>query len=412
MKKFFAFMAVAVLVLAGCAGSGGGSSANSLTIFNLKPEIDEALKKYAADYEAETGVKVTIKTCGGGCDYGAQLRSEFQSGSEPDIFVIQGENDYIDWEHKIADLSSEAWVSDTDYAFTKDGKTYGFPYSVEGYGIIYNKEIMDKVGIDVTTLTNYDAWAAAIKKVDEQKEALGLDAVVSMAAGPTMTWLTGSQNFNAYLANGEQGMKYVDEVLAGTVDEARLSEYANWVELLFTNANQQVLTTGNYDEQVNAFKNGKTAFIAQGNWIAPNVEGVTFEMGIAPMGSKTADTDGIFMQAPSFYVVNKDSANAELAKKFLNDMVVTERGQKFIVEDAQMVPAFKSIEAVAGNSLNQSVIDWLQKGNNYAWDHYEMKSGFCNNTLGAIYSQYANKQITKEEFIKQVSDAIKALPSQ
>ncbi|TLG72769.1 ABC transporter substrate-binding protein [Culicoidibacter larvae] len=408
MKKFFAFMAVAVLVLAGCAG-GGGSSENSLTIFNLKPEIDEALKKYAADYEAETGVKVTIKTCGGGCDYGSQLKSEFQSGSEPDIFVIQGENDYVTWEHKVADLSAEPWSTDTEYAFVKDGKTYGFPYSVEGYGIIYNKDMMDKAGVDVSTLTTYEGWVAAVQKIDEQKEALGIDSVISMAAGPTMTWLTGSQNFNAYLANGEQGMKYVDEVLAGTVDDARLAEYANWVELLFNNANQQVLNTGNYDEQVNAFKNGKTAFIAQGNWIAPNMADATFEMGIAPMGSKTTATDGIFVSAPSFYAVNKDGANVELAKKFLNDMVSTDRGVQFIVEDAQMVPAFKSIKAEATNSLNQSVIDWVQKGNNYGWDHYYMPDGFCNNTLGAIYSQYANKQITKEEFIKQVSEAIKTL---
>ena len=80
------------------------------------------------------------------------------------------------------------------------------------------------------------------------------------------------------------------------------------------------------------------------------------------MGSKKEVTDGIFMAAPSFYAINKDSTQSQVAKDFLNNMVSTQRGQDFIVKDAQMVPAFKSINATFDSSLNNSLISWIKKG--------------------------------------------------
>ena len=410
MKFKMLVICIMTLLFVAC-GKKEETAKNTLTIFNLKPEIDPALKKYAADYEKEHGIKITVKSVGGGADYSGQLKAEFQSGNEPDIFVIQGENDFKNWEHKIADLSSEKWASDTDYAFKKDGKTYGFPYSIEGYGIIYNKGILDKAGIDVNTLNTFDGYQKAFEKIDSMKSELGISSVISIAAGPMMTWLTGSQNFNAYLSNGvkSEDLTFVNDVLAGKTDSKRMSEYADWIELLFKYADDKVLNTGSYDEQVNFFKNGKSAFIAQGNWIVPNLVGVNFEMGIAPMGSKKEVTDGIFMAAPSFYAINKDSTQSQVAKDFLNNMVSTQRGQDFIVKDAQMVPAFKSINATFDSSLNNSLISWIKKGNNYNWNHYYMPDGFCNNTLGSIYSQFANKQINKEEYVKLMTEAIQKI---
>jgi raffinose/stachyose/melibiose transport system substrate-binding protein len=422
MKKRLLLLVILVLSLMTVAEAGifdfmkkkKKEDLNSMTIFNLKPEIDPALKKYAADYEKEYGIKITVKSVGGGADYSGQLKSEFQSGKEPDIFVIQGENDFLNWEHKIEDLSNEKWAKDTDYAFKKDNKTYGYPYSIEGYGIIYNKDLLKKAGIDPKTLNNFAAYKKDFEKIDSMKEKLGIESVISMAAGPMMTWLTGSQNFNAYLSNGIKynDMTYVNNTLKGIVDKDRLSEYADWIELLFNYSDSKVLNTGNYDEQVNFFKNKKSVFIAQGNWIVPNLKGVDFEMGIAPMGSQKKVTDGIFVAAPSFYAVNKDSKAKQLAKDFLERMVSTDRGVQFIIKDAQMVPAFKTIKAKFDSRLNNDLIYWIQKGNNYNWNHYYMPDGFCNNTLGSIYSQLANKQISKTQFIEMITKSIKTLESE
>ena len=43
-------------------------------------------------------VDINIETVGGGNDYGAALRSKFQSGQEPTIFNIGGPQDVEDWD--------------------------------------------------------------------------------------------------------------------------------------------------------------------------------------------------------------------------------------------------------------------------------------------------------------------------
>ena len=105
------------------------------------------------------------------------------------------------------------------------------------------------------------------------KSALGLKSVVSMAAAIDMGWVTAHHNFNSLLSNGLPygDHSVVNDLLAGKVDAKRLSEYADWVELLFKYADKAVLTTGNYDAQVGAFASGQAAFLHQGNWVDPNM---------------------------------------------------------------------------------------------------------------------------------------------
>jgi raffinose/stachyose/melibiose transport system substrate-binding protein len=203
----------------------------------------------------------------------------------------------------------------------------------------------------------------------------------------------------------------VDSLLAGDVDQQRLSEYADWVELLFTYADQTVLTTGNYDAQVGAFATGKAAFLHQGNWVDPNMEAANadFEMGFAPHGSMREDTEGIFVSAPSFYVINAESENIEAAKQFLNDMVFTEAGQRFMVEEAGMIPAYGNVELNPTGQLSRSVQEWAAQGNVYAWNQYQFSGEFRDQTLAPIYNQFATGQIDKAQFISAMTDAFESL---
>lgn len=169
-----------------------------------------------------------------------------------------------------------------------------------------------------------------------------------MAASAEMFWVTAHHNVNSYLSNG---LKYDDQsvVLAATqgkVDAKRLAEYADWVELLFKYADKAVLTTGNYDAQVGDFSSGKAAFLHQGNWVDPNLKDakITFKTAFAPHGSTSTVSDGIFVSPPSYYVINSKSKKVKAAKKFLNDLVFTDAGQKFQVVEAGMIPAFSNIK--------------------------------------------------------------------
>jgi len=87
------------------------------------------------------------------------------------------------------------------------------------------------------------------------------------------------------------------------------------VDLLFEYADQTILNTGGYDEQVGKFAIGEAAFLHQGNWTDSSYADSTFDMGYLPHAAAAGENDSIFIGAPSYYVVNKDS-NEPIALKF------------------------------------------------------------------------------------------------
>jgi raffinose/stachyose/melibiose transport system substrate-binding protein len=413
MKKLLLVMLVAMMATSLFAAGGaeaGAAKAATLTIMQNKPEIGPQLEAYAAQWGAANNVKVTVKSIGGTAGaMGPQLKADYAAGDMPDIFTFDGLESYKEWEGVVLDVSGEPWVKKTAVAFTYNGKVFGAPVAVEGWGMAYNADLLAKAGIDPKTLTSYAAYKAAFEKLDGMKAQLGIDSVVSMAASIEMGWVTAHHNFNSLLSNGLAygDLSVVNDLLAGKVDATRLSEYADWVELLFKYADKGVLTTGNYDSQVGAFATGKAVFLHQGNWTDPNIQGAnaTFKMAFAPHGSMKKATDGIFVAAPSFYAINKDSKNLDMARKFIVDLVDTPAGHSYMVEAAGMIPAYSGISLQPTGQLSKSVQEWSAAGKVYSWSQYYFTGDFRDKTLNPIYNQFASGNISKAQFIDQMTKA-------
>lgn len=409
MKKIIVFISMLLVLVSLTACAPKEAEQVVITFKQNKPEIDDALQAYATAYEAATGVKVNAVSCGGGsCTLGDMLKADYAAGEMPDIFPIDGPDSYKQWEAIIADLSGEDWVDETSVEYVVDGKVVGFPVAVEGWGMAYNADLLAKAGIDPMTLTNYGAYMDAFAKLDGMKAELGIDSVVSMTAGPGMYWVTAHHNFNSLLSNGLEynDLSVANNILAGNIDDTRLNEYADWVDLLFKYADKTVLTTGNYDSQVGAFLNQKAVFLHQGNWVDGNLTDATFKMAFAPHGSSTSDTDGIFVSAPAWYVVNKESKNYQAALDFLKALVYTDLGQKYMVEDAGMIPAFGNITLKPKGQLSQSVQAWTAEGKVYSWNQYLFANEFRDNVLGPIYDQLAQGAVTADEFKALLKNAL------
>lgn len=411
MKKSLALLMVLTLIVAlfaGCAKKE--EAAKEVVIYQNKVEIHDQLSAFAAAYTAETGVKVTVKTSGGDSPYAEALKAEFQSDRQPDIFVIEGMGGYNTWESKLGSFEGDAWIGLTDLEFVVDGKVIGFPVAVEAWGIAYNVDLLNKAGIDPATLTSQEGYRAAFEKIESMKSELGVSSAIAMAAGPDMRWVTGLHNFNGYLS---AGLPYgdttvLDKLNAGEADMQRLTEYADWVELLFQYADRSVLLTGNYDAQVGQFATGKSVFIHQGNWIDPWLvsNGVEFPMAYAPHASVKGEHNSIFIGAPSFYVLNKDSQSTAEAKAFLNYMATNTKGHEYMVNEAKMVPAFTNVTLKPDTPLSANVTEWLAKGASYTWLQNDMPDGFGMNTIGPIYESFAKGDIDKQGFIDAIAAKI------
>ncbi|HOZ73035.1 MAG TPA: ABC transporter substrate-binding protein [Spirochaetales bacterium] len=388
-----------------------------INMFQLKVEIKDAIDGYAAAYSAaHPGVTVKVETLGGGGDYGGALKAKSQAGQMPDIFVIEGLGGYNIWKDYIADLSGEPWVKDTDLAMKVDGKIVGFPVAIEGYGLAYNADILAKAGIDPAALTTRAAYEKALAKLDSMKKELGITAPVSMAASVAggMWWVAAQHNLACYWGGGLafDDTSVIDKALKGELDEARFTQYAKYLQLLFKYADQNILLNGSYDDQVGAFAQGKTAFLHQGNWVDPNLKqlGVTFTIGYAPHAFLDTEQKGLYLFAPSWYCVNSKSPNADAAKAFLTAMATTPEGHDYMVNKAGMIPAFKSVTLKPAGQLSQALMAANAKGGNYGVFFGMLPDGAGQNVFGPIFDLFAQNQKDLPRFISDMKKAVADLP--
>ena len=247
----------------------------------------------------------------------------------PDIFVNGSGADFANWTDMLVDMSDQDWASDTDAAYVDESQgTIGFPYTTEAIGLAYNKDILDKAGIDPSTLTSPDAIKEAFETIDSKKDELGLTAVVGYAA--EQLTFTG-QPVTIYLVH--IWMKVLTEMtlltltcsmMAVKLDEGRFTDFANFVGLLNQYSDPALLVSGTYDQQILNFSSGKYAFVTQGSWIGATMvgddadaykEAGNFEVGMIPYAFEDGQ-DTILTSSPSWWSVYKDG-NVEAAEAFL-----------------------------------------------------------------------------------------------
>ena len=395
------------------ADAGGGVS--EIILVSNKIEIDAPLKAFAAIFEAQSGIKVDVRSFGGETPYAPAFAAMLNAGTEPEIYVFEGKAGYEEArdEGRLEDLSNEPWVSDTDVAFVDpdNGNVVGFPVAVEGWGLGYNKELLAQAGVDPASMVNIAGMKAAFEAIDAQKDELGIEAVVSMAAGPGMTWVTGLHGVNSYLTLGlpyNDSSKYIDMLLDGEVDQDRLTSWGAYYEMLMNYGIKNTVLTGGYDQQLGDFAVGRTVFIHQGNWTDPTFAelGVTFEMGYVPHAFLQETTDGIFVGAPSWYTVNARSQGIAEAKEFLAFMASSPEGHDYMVNQAGMVPAFKSVTLHPPGQLSIAVQEWASQGKIYAWQQNEMPSGFGMDVIGPIMAELGSGGIDLPQFVQLVTEAV------
>ncbi|MGM9985846.1 MAG: ABC transporter substrate-binding protein [Bacillaceae bacterium] len=424
-KKIFYGLTAGLLslsALAGCssgdnkANTGTKTSGKTIDIFQLKVEIDEPLKKLAKTYEKETGVKVNVRSVGGGSDYGAALKAEFQSGKEPDLFIIQGAGDLKVWQEKLDDLSGETWVknavSGTLDNVTVDNKIYGMPVATEGYGLIYNKSIFEKAGIDPKTIDTLDKLKAATETLNKKKKELGIEYPISYTTKEA--WVTGNHTFNIALAQQKDPKQFVEDYKAGKADivnNAAFKDWMNLVDVLVKDSDTKNLDTIDYNTQLGNFATGKAAMLHQGNWTYRDLKGleVDFDMGFIPLtiNNDVAISNRLAVGVPMYWAVNKDSKDAKETKEFLNWMVTNKDAQNALVNEMYMIPAFTNFNTKSEDPLANSIMEFNNAGKTIGWPFTNLPDGFTMEKIGPIFSDYAKGSINQTQMLEKIQSAIK-----
>jgi raffinose/stachyose/melibiose transport system substrate-binding protein len=424
MKRMTKVSAIAVMVasllVAGCTngneatttpeatnGTGGQAKQVTLKIFQFKVEIADQLNKMIAEYEKENpNVKIQVETVGGGADYGAALLAKFNTNDKPDIFNNGGFSDLDKWVENLEDLSNEPWVADlVDVAkepMTKDGKLYGQALNLEGYGFIYNKDLFTQAGITETPKT--------LTQLEDAAKKLQAKEIQPFVNGYGEWWVLGNHFVNIPFAQQADTNAFIAGLNDGTQKITGNKAFEDWVKLFdlqLKYGNKNPLQT-DYNTQVTTFATGKAAMTQQGNWTQVQISETNPDLNIGflpmPISEDTTMNDKLPVGVPNNWVIHKNSEVKDEAKKFLNWMVSSDIGKRYITEEFKFIPAFKSIPADATvlGPLAADIISYSKAGKTLSWNWFKFPGGEATSKkYGDIMQAYAAKSITKDQMLEQ-----------
>ncbi|WP_391115812.1 ABC transporter substrate-binding protein [Psychrobacillus sp. L3] len=412
-RTFGSLLIVALLlILAACSGNeeagkesenkgGSGKSSNQkITIFQSKVEISDQLEALAKEYTKETGVEVEVWGTTGD-DYFSQLQIRMNSNQGPSIFSLQNVTEAEKMKSYVYDMDSEGYVKNIapGMELKVNDKVVGVPYGVEGFGLVYNKDLVKPEDV-----ADYDSFVRTLEKF----KAKGING---FGLSKEAYFLIGHIS-NYPFALQKKHYEYIDKLTDGKVTMAETKEFQEFGKFMDAiKANTPSPLDVTYDKEVGDFAAGKSAIIHQGNWAYGMLSdfNVDFEVGMLPF--PLMGNDKLAVGVGNNWAINgkKDEAEVKAANDFLNWMFTSEIGQRYIVEEFGFVPALTNIKSDKLDSLSQDVLNASNSGKTIPWAlNYYPANIIPNDFAPKAEEFFLSKDMTGKEFIEKLDDAWKS----
>lgn len=375
----------------------------AIEMLNPKVEISVQLEQLVNEYMKENpDVRIHVRTIGGGSDDRNELRAMFAAGHGPDIFANGGYSEAKLYAAYLEDLSNQPWVpsakTGTLTPITIDGKIYGMPFNIEGYGFIYNKDLFAKAGIENLPKT--------ISDLSETAKKLQSAGIKPFANAYAERWVLGVHLLNIAFAHQKDPDAFIQALYRGSqsIEGNRIFlDLINLLDLTIEYGDGKPLTI-DYNTQVMEFAQGKAAMIQQGNWVQPVLDQITPEMnvGILPIPiNDDPDNDALAISVPNYWVVNKQSSTEkkDAAKKFLNWMVSSDTGKDYLTK-LRFIPAFENIPTHNLGPLAEDILAYMSNNRILTWNWFKYPSG-VQDEFGVAMQAYVGKQLTKDQLLRE-----------
>ncbi|MBV9105007.1 MAG: carbohydrate ABC transporter substrate-binding protein [Verrucomicrobia bacterium] len=249
------------------------SAATTIKILHLQKlaKVLAIWQEAAQQYEkAHPGVKVQFDYLENEA-FKAKLPTLLQSKDRPSLFHSWGGGVMFEQINSgvckdITSAISQGGFKDTFYPagvqnFTYQGKTYGLPNDVAPIVFWYNKDLVEKAGVDPTKIKYWDDLIDAVKKC----QAAGITPI---AAGGKDKWPL--HFYPALLIMrilGKEGMQAAyEDKNGGFASPDVVKAFQLFQDLAALKPFQKGYLANTYGESAGTFHDGKTAFHLMGTW--------------------------------------------------------------------------------------------------------------------------------------------------
>ena len=344
-KAAVAAMAGAMVVAMGACGGGNGTNADKTKLTFLSWNNEQTMKPYLDEFEKENpDIQIDFSYSPPTPEYIQTLQTRLVGNQAPDVFIITSENkaDLITNQY-VRDLTDEPFMKNISQAnkdfVSRDGKVYGMSVSSWASGIIYNKDLLAKVGAKGVP----DNWDDFLKLCAKLKKAGVTPFLETVADGP-------SRIPDAFLGSQFEQDKVDVTTLVDKRPQTPGTDQKEAVKAWMRLYDEDLVTRDTVgisgDDMKTQFINGQVAMICTGPWDLPSFSESSLEWGMAPMPvlSKGQVNYAQGSPSPAYAIYSKLKGDKlKAAQKFLTFMDGEWALQKSTENgDAITVDGFKS----------------------------------------------------------------------
>ncbi len=406
-------------------GQSGTETRNSgkqgrVYYLNFKPEVDAAWQEIARTYTEETGVDVKVVTAASGT-YEEVLKTEIVQSEPVSLFQINGPMGYQNWTDYCLDLSdTDVYnsLSDKTLAVTgSDEGVYGIPYTIEGYGIIYNDAIMQKYfGMNgakaksIDDIINFDTFKTVVEDMTAKKDELGIEGVfasTSLLPGEDWRWQTHLVNIPVYY-------EYQDEGITDT-DSVKLTYSENMKNIFDLYINNSITSKGllgskAVTDSMAEFALGQVAMVQNGNWAWSQIHDVEGNMvaekdvKFMPIytGMEGEENQGLCIGTENFWAVNSQASkeDQQASIDFMEWLITSDTGKDYMVNELGNIAPFTTFEEdeKPTDPLAKSMLESMESGvSAVPWSFTTFPGQTFKDDFGAALLEYANGNMTWDE---------------
>ena len=381
------------------AGSSTAAKADGKVYYlNFKPEQDQDWQDLAAEYTKETGVPVTVVTAASG-QYETTLMSEMEKSEAPTLFQVNGPVGLANWKDYCYDLSgSQLYGELTSDSFAlKDGDAVtSIAYVIETYGIIYNKQLLEKAGYKAEDINSFDKLKACADDIQARKDELGIEgAFTSAGMDDSSSW-----RYTTHLAN--LPLYYEFEKEHNQEDDEIKGEYLDNFKQIFdlyitdSTCDPSQLASKTGDDATNEFATGKAVFYQNGSWAYSDLTkaGMTDDqIGMMPIyiGVDGEENQGLCSGGENYWCVSSQaSEDAQKATEdFMYWCVTSDTATSIIADKMGLTAPFKSAKETT-NVFSQQAVAMAKDGKKtVAWDFVYIPSEEWKKNLKQALIAYA-----------------------
>ncbi|WP_416147577.1 ABC transporter substrate-binding protein [Salipaludibacillus sp. HK11] len=392
-------------------------SGTEISILLSKPEIAGEFETAVDEFSTETGVDVTIIPLAGGNAF-ERMTSLYSAGNAATLMMVG--NEFKTFQDRLLDLSEESWMENvqpgmTDFV-TVDDKVYGQPLTVEAFGFIYNKAILDEVidgDFDPTSVRTHDDLENLMNELE------AFEGVEPVHVSP-MDWSLGAHLSNPLFAaqseDRDERHQFMEDMIAGEVALEDNDVFMGWLKTFdmikeFNDSKNSPLAP-QYDDGPAALAGGNVGLWFMGNWAYPQLKELDpdGDYGFIPVPISNDASDygnaQISVGVPSYWVIDESQSSEEeqeAAKVFLDWLVNTEAGQNHYVNEFNLIPVFDNFTVSPEDPISQSVLSYMEELNTLEWmNSYYPTDGFP--AMGASMQKYLSDATDQEGFINEMEE--------